>query len=78
MNIRYWLAAVFLGFLATLSAGCGAAYRSYSGCGVDCHYCTPAPLPYGHYRGCACHSCQAARYLAEQTPPPAPEAPAPR
>ncbi len=49
--------------LMALAAGCAPAYHSYSGCHVDCQYCTPPPLPYVHYDGCACHSCAAAKHL---------------
>jgi len=47
-------------------AGCAPAYHSYSGCYVDCQYCTPPPLPYVHYEGCVCHSCAASKYLPMQ------------
>jgi|GEM_PF-2321660 len=47
-----------------LASGCAPTYHSYSGCHVECKYCAPEPLPYSHYKGCVCHSCAAAKYLA--------------
>ena len=56
---------VFLGALlwTTLTVGCAPAYRSYSGCYVDCKYCPPPPLSYVHYKGCVCHSRAAQPHL---------------
>ncbi len=55
----------FLALLLLVSAtGCAPAYRSYSGCYVNCHYCAPPPMPYVHYDTCTCHSCVASAYVS--------------
>jgi len=53
----------------TLAVGCAPAYRSYSGCYVDCKYCALPPLPYTHYDGGACHSYPASTHLSLQPQP---------
>ncbi len=59
-----------MGWLATLAmllvTGCAPAYRSYSGCNIDCQYCEPPPLPFTHYEGCVCHSQSVSSYLELQ------------
>jgi len=67
-NSKTWLRSI-LPLALTLTAGCAPAYHSYSGCYVDCKYCTPSPLPYTHYEGCVCHSCAASNYLASHPQP---------
>lgn len=49
-------------------AGCASAYHSYSGCCINCKYCTPPPLPYTQYPNCVCHSSVAERYLITEPP----------
>lgn len=54
--------------MISAGAGCAPAYHCYSGCCVNCKYCTPPPLPYTEYKGCVCHSCVAERYLKSEQP----------
>ena len=55
-----------LGLLALIAClGCSHAYRSYSPCRVECHYCAPRPLPYTHYEGCVCHSCAVSKFHSQ-------------
>ncbi|WP_339736087.1 hypothetical protein [uncultured Gimesia sp.] len=57
-------------WIATLAVllvtGCAPAYRTYSGCNIDCQYCEPPPLPYTYYEGCACHSQSVSNYIEYQ------------
>ena len=55
---RLLLAAILL-----LVIGCAPAYHSYSGCRVNCRYCTPCPLEYSHYCDGQCHSRVASKHL---------------
>jgi hypothetical protein len=64
-SVMTWLRPI-TPLLMAVVAGCAPAYYSYSGCYVDCKYCTPPPLPYVHYEGCVCHSCAASKYLSIQ------------
>lgn len=57
---RYKLLAIAM--LVALG-GCARAYHCYDGCGVNCHYCPPNPLPVVTYPECICHSGPAAKYI---------------
>jgi hypothetical protein len=58
------LKRILLLLTVIVTTGCASAYRSYSGCCVNCRYCAPPPLAYTPYDGCACHSAAASNYLS--------------
>lgn len=70
MHVARGSVALLASLITMLGTGCAPAYRSYSGCYVDCQYCVPPPLPYSHYAECVCHSCAATKYLSTVAPTP--------
>lgn len=68
MNPTTKFAWLFATAATALLLGCAPAYRSYSGCYVDCQYCPSPPLPYRHYDQCVCQPCPAQTYLHVDAP----------
>jgi hypothetical protein len=61
-SVRWLLAAV----ITTTMLGCATSYHDYEACGVPCHYCAPAPLPYTTYSSCVCHSQPASELIVAE------------